>query len=165
MEAKELTISIPEGYEIDKEKSTFEKIVFKEKDTKPRSLKEYVDLQRKNAAVGYVICEDSTIEKRDFKSAILYERWKNVLPSKELAEAFIAMMQLMAWRQWWIGDWEPNWSNRRFDKYCIIWNDIYKFVVTPCAINHASLSFPTQELAKEFMNTFKDLLETAKPLI
>ena len=39
METKELKITIPEGYEIDKEKSTFEKIVFKKKDTKPRSWK------------------------------------------------------------------------------------------------------------------------------
>jgi hypothetical protein len=29
---KEIVISIPEGYEIDKEKSTFEKIVFKKKE-------------------------------------------------------------------------------------------------------------------------------------
>ena len=33
METKELKIQIPEGYEIDKEKSTFEKIVFKKKKT------------------------------------------------------------------------------------------------------------------------------------
>ncbi len=31
METKELKIQIPEGYEIDKENSTFEKIVFKKK--------------------------------------------------------------------------------------------------------------------------------------
>ena len=29
MEQKEIKINIPDGYEIDKEKSTFEKIVFK----------------------------------------------------------------------------------------------------------------------------------------
>ena len=32
---KELKIEIPTGYEIDKEKSTFAKIVFQKKDTKP----------------------------------------------------------------------------------------------------------------------------------
>jgi hypothetical protein len=31
METKQLKITVPEGYEIDKEKSTFENIVFKEK--------------------------------------------------------------------------------------------------------------------------------------
>ena len=44
METKELKITIPEGYEIDKDNSTFEKIVFKKKDTKPRSWKEYLEL-------------------------------------------------------------------------------------------------------------------------
>ena len=47
METKELKITIPEGYEIDKDNSTFEKIVFKKKDTKPRSWKEYFE-QYKN---------------------------------------------------------------------------------------------------------------------
>ena len=30
---KEIKIQVPEGYEIDKEKSTFEKIIFKKKNT------------------------------------------------------------------------------------------------------------------------------------
>ena len=38
MDTKELKIQIPEGYEIDKENSTFEKIVFKKKDTKTKKL-------------------------------------------------------------------------------------------------------------------------------
>lgn len=31
--------------------------------------------------------------------------------------------------------------------------------------NALSLSFPTEEMATDFMNCFKDLLEIAKPLI
>ena len=34
-DTKEITITPPEGYEIDKENSTFEKIVFKKKDEYP----------------------------------------------------------------------------------------------------------------------------------
>ena len=41
MKEIELKIDIPEGYEIDKEKSTFEKIVFKEKCTYPKSWEEF----------------------------------------------------------------------------------------------------------------------------
>ena len=36
METKEIKISVPEGYEIDKENSTFEKIVFKKKEEEKR---------------------------------------------------------------------------------------------------------------------------------
>ena len=55
METKELKIQIPEGYEIDKEKSTFEKIVFKKKDTNPRSWEEYCCQQQTNCKEGYCI--------------------------------------------------------------------------------------------------------------
>ena len=55
METKELKIQIPDGYEIDKEKSTFEKIVFKKKDTKPRSWEEYCCQQQTNGKVTYTI--------------------------------------------------------------------------------------------------------------
>ena len=34
---KELKIEVPDGYEIDKKNSTFEKIVFKKKHTYPKS--------------------------------------------------------------------------------------------------------------------------------
>ena len=40
---KELKIDIPEGYEIDKENSTFERIVFKKKYTYPKSWEEFCE--------------------------------------------------------------------------------------------------------------------------
>lgn len=40
MERKELKINVPEGYEIDTEKSTFQKIIFKKKDGKDLLLKD-----------------------------------------------------------------------------------------------------------------------------
>ena len=50
------------------------------------------------------------------------------------------------------------------DNYCIIGaGDRFKMCIfRQC--RHA-LSFPTKEMAEDFMNTFKDLLEIAKPLI
>ena len=50
---KELKIEIPQGYEIDHQKSTFEKIVFKKADpfTKlPKTWKEYCDCNRGNVS-------------------------------------------------------------------------------------------------------------------
>jgi hypothetical protein len=164
METKELKIQVPEGYEIDKEKSTFEKIVFKKKDNKPRSWEEYCK-KSKGKSLYYI--NENGIEAEigiDYAFRELDPSVKNTIPSKELAEAFLAMMQLMSLRQAWIGDWEPDWDNRDITKYCIdICNE--NFAVYSFGNYRRPLSFPTYEMAIDFMNCFEDLLEIAKPLI
>ena len=165
METKELKITIPEGYEIDKENSTFEKIVFKKKDTKPRSWEEYYKQQIANKKHGYYIDDaDCSTVVIVWDDCVGSDRWRNVLPSKELTEAFLAMMQLMSLRQAWIGDWKPDWKDVTRLKWNIIclenqvsFQDTY--------ITSRVLSFPTKEMAEDFMNCFRDLLEIAKPLI
>lgn len=172
METKELKISIPEGFEIDKENSSFEEIVFKKKDTKPRSWVAYCKQQRNKIhfVSGYDVVGGYSSRKG------IYENGYCTVPSKELAEAFIAMMQLMSLRHDWIhkwsidngmtDDWEPDWSSTTtFGKYCIC--GIYDNAITVKSSYQFKypLSFPTRELAEDFMNTFKDLLEIAKPLI
>ena len=165
METKELKIQIPEGYEIDKENSTFEKIVFKKKDTKPRSWEEYYKQQIANKKHGYYIddadCSSVSVVWNEYAGA---NKWRNVLPSKELTEAFLAMMQLMSLRQAWIGDWEPDWKDETRVKFIIICLE-NQVLFQNTYITSRVLSFPTSEMAEDFMNTFKDLLEIAKPLI
>lgn len=88
---------------------------------------------------------------------------KNSLPSKEEAEAHLALMQLHqlrdCYRQGWVPDWED--SNK---KYVIgRWKeDIEVFWFTDI---NSFLSFQTRELAKEFLNNFRDLIEKAGDLI
>ena len=165
METKELKITIPEGYEIDKENSTFEKIVFKKKDTKPRSWEEYYKQQIANKKCGYYIddvnCDSAMIVWDDFVGA---DKWRNVLPSKELTEAFLAMMQLMSLRQAWIGDWKPDWNDETRVKWNIICLQNQVCLQGACATSRV-LSFPTKEMAGDFMDCFRVLLEIAKPLI
>ena len=163
METKELKIQIPDGYEIDKEKSTFEKIVFKKKeDTKPKSWEEYCCQQQTNCKEGYCI-NTVTSEIQEINWGLCTCSWKTVLPSKELAEAFLAMMQLVSLRQEWIGDWKPDWKNPNIKKWCIIFECELK--VSYFYSNSRALSFPTIEMAKDFMDCFRDLLEIAKPLL
>ena len=166
METKELKITIPEGYEIDKEKSTFEKIVFKKKeDTKPKSWKEYYEQQIANKKHGYYIDdEDCSSVSVVWNELAEVNKWKNVLPSEELAEAFLAMMQLMSLRQAWIGDWKPDWSCGYSSNYCVVGAGD-RFDVCILGKCRYALSFPTKEMAEDFMNCFKYLLEIAKPLI
>lgn len=171
METKELKITIPEGFEIDKENSSFERIVFKKKDTKPRSWEEYCD---KFKGQFYYIQDNRDNIATSFVPNGLVSAYKNYVPSKELAEAFLAMMQLMSLRQDWIhkwsiesgmtDDWKPDWKNGNETKYCLIH---VKNIIKICDFyiaNH-TLSFPTEEMAEDFMNCFKDLLEIAKLLI
>ena len=166
METKELKIQIPDGYEIDKEKSTFEKIVFKKKeDTKPKSWKEYYEQQIANKKHGYYIDdEDCSLVSVVWNELADVNKWKNVLPSEELAEAFLAMMQLISLRQAWIGNWEPDWN----DETRVKWNIIClqnQVCLCDTIIKSRVLSFPTKEMAGDFMDCFRVLLEIAKPLI
>lgn len=142
METKELKIQIPEGYEIDKENSTFEKIVFKKKNNKPRSWEEYRAKVPENK---------------------LYKVW-GIVEGNELSEAFLAMTQLMSLRQTWIGDWNPDWSCGYSSNYCVAGVGDHFDVCTLSKCRRA-LSFPTIEMAKDFMDCFEGLLEIAKPLL
>ena len=158
METKELKIQIPDGYEIDKEKSTFEKIVFKKKkNTKPRSWEEYLELNTGFDGAGI------NWNCGGVQTTGLHHRGKAIVPT-HLAQPFIAMMQLMSLRQAWIGDWKPDWSCGYSSNYCIIGAGD-RFDVCILGKCRYALSFPTIEMAKDFMDCFKGLLEIAKPLL
>ena len=164
MEAKELKITIPENHEIDWQKSAKqEKIVFKKKNNLPRSWKEYLELNTGFDGAGIDWNMSGGVQATG-----LHHRGKAIVPT-HLAQPFIAMMQLMSLRQEWIGDWEPDWSketSHKNPKYCIIPTVSEGFSVGTCYNNWIqTLSFPTKEMAVDFMNTFKDLLNVAKPLI
>lgn len=161
--------NIPEGYEIDHEKSTFGEIVFKKIDdsnkSKPKTWEEYCE---NNTWMGkWIITSDSviTVLSGDNIDANLNCKLdKNLVNSKEEADAFLALMQLRALRKAWVGDWEPNWE----DEECK-W---YIYVLSNRAIEHSltnhimhTLTFPTQEMVKEFIECFKDLIGQAKILL
>ena len=163
METKELKITIPEGCEIDKEKSTFEKIVFKKKEnTKPRSWEEYLELNTGFDGAGI------NWNCGGVQTTGLHHRGKAIVPT-HLAQPFIAMMQLMSLRQAWIGNWEPDWNEPDWnDETRVKWNIIClqnQVCLCDTLIKSRVLSFPTKEMAIDFMNCFRVLLEIAKPLI
>lgn len=172
METKELKIVVPNGYEIDKENSTLEKIVFKKIDDKPfkkiddkpKSWKEYCNQQQAANKKGYFFNDgDCFIDDISWVGCQTPCKWKNVLPSIELTKSFLAMMQLVSLRQAWVGDWQPDWNDFS-DKWCIV-NSGNKLVISDYIHIVRVLSFPTKEMVNEFMDCFWDLLEIAKPLI
>jgi len=154
MENKELNIIAPEGYEIDKENSTFEKIVFKKINELPKT---WEDLKYIGGAYMSIFSNVTTINSVKTDSSA-----KNIFPTKELAEAALALAQLLQLRDRYNGDnkgfifGKSNYcitvSNNSISKYC----DIYIQQV---------LAFRTIELRDEFYNNFKELIEIAKPLL
>ena len=79
--------------------------------------------------------------------------------SKDLCEAFLAYMKLIQLRNAWVKDCDDaNMNYRIIASNC-------KIYIMYCCVSKMGLSFPTQEMADEFADVFKDLLETAKPLL
>lgn len=103
----------------------------------------------------------NTIEK----STVSCERkYKNWIPSQKSAEAHLAMIQLEQLRNCWRNGWEPDWQNSDEAKYAIkICKN--KSSIEIRYITHVFLSFPTREMAEEFLKCFRDLIEKAEDLI
>ena len=79
------------------------------------------------------------------------------------ADAFIAFGRLIRLRKAWIRDWKPVWNNA--EVYWCIGYRLNKINIMQYSSISQPLSFPTKEMAENFMNCFKDLLEKAKTLI
>lgn len=154
MNTRTFTVQVPDGYEIDKEKSTFEQIVFKAVDKLPRK---WEDLK---TVKGYFISHLSNINATTVTAD--YNN-RNVFPTREYAEAALALAQLLQLRQAWIGEWKPDWKNSH-TKYCVGQYQSNMMVFNRID-SDSLLSFPTDDMANDFLTTFKDLLETAKPLL
>ena len=154
---KIIKITPPEGYEVDKEKSTFDKIVFKKLESNlPMSWEELGEVE------GYFIQVDSGINVHPvIDKAVAYNR--NLFPTKEEAEAMRAMAQLCQLRNAWNGGWKPDWEDNT-PKYCIVSHKNILYTDF-CYNTSTSIAFKTRELRDKFMETFKDLLEEAKPFL
>lgn len=159
---KELKIEVPEGYEIDKEKSSFEKIIFKKiKVELPKTWEEFCD-QTHVGTEYYITNRSSIIEALNSRNRD-YNEDKNLLSSKEDAEAHLALIQLHRLRDIYRQGWVPDWNDGSV-KYCILFNPDNLDIVTYTRTPHF-LAFQIREIAEEFIKNFRDLIEKAKVLI
>lgn len=129
-----------------------------ENSDKPMSWEEYCRQNEIKAGDGYIneISDINFIEnshQRDEDNDV------NVMPGY-LCEAFLAYMKLIQLRNAWVKDCE----NGDKDGYLkIVYTEERGFYYV--YLGKTGLSFPKSSMAEEFINTFKDLLEVAKPLI
>ena len=124
----------------------------------PRSWEEFAT---NHARMGYYISSDG---KPLMCAASGKLSSPHVCPSKESAEAHLAMIQLEQLRNCWWNGWKPNWNDEKQVKYCICYFH-GKFKISILYETRYFLSFPTMEIAEEFLKCFRDLIEQAGDLI
>ena len=142
-----------------------DKIVFE--DIKPKLPKTWIEFCRTYKSKGNeaFINVNSEIHKCYSIENPNFDR--NVLPSKQAAEQHLALMQLHQLRDFYRQGWVPDW-NDCYNKYGIKWDFLSlreKPIVVWCSHDPRFLSFPTYEIAEEFLTNFRDLIEQAGDLI
>jgi hypothetical protein len=152
---KTFNIEIPEGYEIDQEKSTFEKIVFKQiKKGLPKTWEELIRVK------GYYVTSGSYPSNCN---GVTEKTNKNVFATAEQAEAAIAMAQLSQLRDAYRQGWKPDWCTKD-NKHCIVETES-RLEVQYRYQYPKFLSFQSIEVAEEFLSNFCDLIRKARPLM
>jgi hypothetical protein len=142
-------IEIPDGYEIDQ--LTFKKIEKK----LPKTWEELGKIE------GFYTNQYSEIEYSDF--AKTKKENKNIFPTKELAEASLALAQLLQLRDFYNDGWVADWSDGNY-KFII---EVYNNELNKDSYFQSNIimNFKTAKLRDEFFENFKDLLTIAKPLL
>ena len=149
---KEVKIEVPQGYVIDKEKSTFEKIVFKKIDNRPKTWEEYCKLT-KGICSNYANATTNMVYKDRYTGAY------NEFATKERAEQFIALGKLLQLRDYWVKGYNAF-------RYAVYGNRFDGTAICDWLENtHYPLTFPTKEMAEEFKDYFEDLIKQAFPLV
>lgn len=111
---------------------------------------------------GYYIDEHSYL--RSCTNKYTGDDNRNVFPSREEAEACLALSQLLQWRDKYNEGWKPNWSNDKERKSVISYNDY--FLETKYSIkDHYVLAFKTEEIRDKFVDDFRELIQIAIPLL
>lgn len=121
-------------------------IVFKDiEPCRPTSWEEYCEINKRNLSYEF--------------SPTTIEGCYNLFYTKERGKQFVALGKILQLRDYWVKDYE-------FEDAIRI--DVCKegvIVTRKCDINDSALTFPTREMANEFIDCFEDLLYDAIPLV
>ena len=140
------------------------KVIFEDiKPQLPKTWEEFCEQNEIKKSEYYVDTSSCIIVISDSKRYSGSDR--NLLPSKEAAEAHLALMQLHQLRDCYRQEWKPDWSENKTAKYSIEYYDAKDYGVFTSHTMPAFLSFQSMEIAKEFLNNFRDLIEKAGDLI
>ena len=162
MEEKKLKINIPEGYEIDKEKSTFEEIVFKKVEDPfsklPKTWEEYCEQTKDCESYFHTRYPEPCIIESSFDGSY------NEFFTKERVKQYVALGKLLQLRDYWVSNWKRN-SSSLANTYLIYNDGVRDTVVARIYSESFPLTFPTKEMAKKFKECFEYLIKKAYPLV
>ena len=149
-----ISIKVPDGYEIDSEKSTSTNIAFKPIGCKyPKS---WEDAFVGNTIRGYWVNNFSDISTAN-RFACHADR--NVFKTEKQAKSSLAyaqITQLMA-LPCYNGDWIPDWGNGLFDKYSLIRiNNAIELILR--SDTFSPITFKSKDAQESFLKNNKDLL-------
>lgn len=157
----EQKITIPDNMELVKVNETEYKIVEKKKEL-PKTWEEFCDKYPYRIGEDYYIDENSNIKAMALSSDRGYYSSRNTLPNKDYAEAILALCQLIQLRDCYRQGWKPDWSDLKSKQSVKFRNG--KIVIAGALDYHHILTFQSEELTREFINNFRDLIEKTKPL-
>ena len=161
MEEKKLKINIPEGYEIDRENSTFEEIVFKKVEDPlaklPKTWEEYCKRTK-----GYTSYYNYPIDNKTHETK--FDGFYNAFFTKERVKQHVALSKLLQLRDYWVGNWKND-SNNFVNVIYNLNGEIKNMGLSHKQSLNFPLTFPTREMAQKFIECFEDLIKEACPLI
>ena len=152
-----VNFEVPDGYVVDYKESTEDRIVLRRNSSHPKTWGEFVS-KNPISDTEYYIDRDSIVKGFGYT----YDRTKtdkNLCKTKEEAEAFLALIQLK--RLW--HEYVEGFESAYFDysiylvkgEWIMGWNTSYSYSI---------FSFPSKDLAQEFLDNFKELFNKVKPL-
>ena len=146
------------------EQMAWTKVKYEKKKELPRTWEEFCKNYERKKGDSYIdlvskICTSSY--DSGFRD-INHDR--NILPSKQAAEAHLAYMQLHQLRDAWREEWLPDWTKDSQDKFAICSLDGEILVRTQYIYRHF-LTFQDEKRAKEFLKCHIDLIRKAGDLI
>lgn len=125
----------------------------------PKSWEEYCENPMKK---GYILFKDSQISE-EVNTKIYPDYQSNTFQTKELAEAMNAFHKLIILRKEWIKDWEP--TKKGYWAISFDGSIESNFVINTFSYTRKTFSFPTKEMAIEFLKTFINLFKIAIPVL
>lgn len=152
---KELKIEIPEGYEIDKEQSSFEKIIFKKVEEKLT----YEKIANKlfKFETHYYIDSNGVIRKNS-------AGWlcPNTAPTEHQLKRLLALNKLMNVAYYLNDGWEPDWNNTKEYKHYLLYDHRNSKIITDSwyQLNQGLPMFKSKELAEQALKILGE--ETVK---
>ena len=156
MEEKKLKINIPEGYEIDREKSTFEEIVFKKIEDPlaklPKTWEEYCKRTK-----GYTSYYGDPIDYDTHETK--FSKFYGEFSTEERVQQYVALGKLLQLRDYWV----KGYSEFR---YAVYGDRLDGTAICDwCFHTNHPLTFPTNEMAEKFKECFGYLIKKTYPLV